>query len=264
MPIVLKSRKEIEQMRKGGSVAHRILHMMAEAIRPGVTTYELNEIADRELAAAGAVGLSKNYPTYQSGDGFPAGTCISVNEEVVHGIPGPRRLKQGDIVTLDLAIGLERYCCDTAITVGVGEISDARQKLLDVTQETLQIAIDRIKPGERWSDIARAMQKHAEDAGYAVIREFVGHGIGRKMHEDPKVPNFVTPEQLRADFRLRAGMTFAVEPMLAIGDREVNQLADGWTVVTADSTPSCHFEHTIAVTPEGSDVLSDGREPWGL
>lgn len=264
MPIVIKTRREIEMMRRAGQVGCQILARMREAVAPGVTTFELNEIARRELEKNKAVGLSKNYPTYKPGEGFPAETCISVNDEVVHGIPGPRQLREGDVVTLDLALMVEGYCADTATTVGVGKVEPAMQKLLDVTLETLGLALNNMKPGRRWTDIARLMQYHVENSGFSVVREFVGHGIGRSMHEDPKVANFVTAEQLRGDFKLRPGMTLAVEPMVVMGRRDVDLLSDNWTVVTKDGLPAAHFEHTVAITENGADILTDGRAPWGL
>lgn len=264
MPIVIKTRREIEMMRRAGQVGCQILARMREAVAPGVTTFELNEIARRELEKNRAVGLSKNYPTYKPGEGFPAETCISVNDEVVHGIPGPRQLREGDVVTLDLALMLDGYCADTATTVGVGRVNPELQKLLDVTLETLGLALNNMKPGRRWTDIARLMQYHVESHGFSVVREFVGHGIGRSMHEDPKVANFVTAEQLRGDFKLRPGMTLAVEPMVVMGKRDVDLLSDNWTVVTKDGMPAAHFEHTVAVTETGADILTDGRSPYGL
>jgi methionyl aminopeptidase len=264
MPIVIKTRREIEMMRRAGKVGCEILAKMREAVAPGVTTFELNEIARRELEKNKAIGLSKNYPTYKPGEGFPAETCISVNDEVVHGIPGTRQLREGDVVTLDLALMLEGYCADTATTVGVGKIQAHVQKLLDVTLETLGLALNNMKPGRKWTDIARLMQYHVESNGFSVVREFVGHGIGRSMHEDPKVANFVTAEQLRGDFKLRTGMTLAVEPMVVMGRRDVDLLPDNWTVVTKDGRPAAHFEHTVAITENGADILTDGRPPWGL
>lgn len=261
MPIILKSRREIDMMRRAGHLARKILARMASACVPGVTTAELNDIAKDMLQAHGAVGLSKNYPTYKPGEGYPAETCISVNEEVVHGIPGPRRLQEGDIVTLDLALMYDNYCCDTADTITVGPVSPKVQRLLDVTRGTLELALQHMKPGKRWSDVARLMQFNVERQGFSVVREFVGHGIGRTMHEDPKVANFVTAEQLRHDFRLKPGMTLAVEPMVVMGKREVVLLDDLWTVVTADRMPAAHFEHTVAITEDGVEVLTDGRMP---
>lgn len=261
MAVILKSRREIEMMRQTGILGRRILEKMRQAVTPGVTTFELNEIARAELQRHDAIGMSKNYPTYKEGEGYPAETCISVNEEVVHGIPGRRVLNEGDIVTLDLALRKDAYCADVAITVPVGRIAPPVQRLLDVTRQTLEMAISNIKPGRRWSDIARLMQYNVERCGYSVVREFVGHGVGRDMHEDPKVPNFVTAEQLRGDFRIKPGMTIAVEPMVAMGRREVEMLEDEWTVVTADGRAAAHFEHTVAVTQTGADVLTDGHEP---
>ena len=259
MPIIIKGRREIEMMRKAGKLGCEILQKMRKAAVIGVTTFELNEVARIALEEAGAIGMSKNYPTYKPGEGFPAETCISVNDEVVHGIPGPRRLKEGDVVTLDLALSLEGYCCDTASTVAIGKIAPDAQRLLDITKETLAVAINNMKPGRRWTDIARLMQYHVERNGFNVVREFVGHGIGRSMHEDPKVANFVTGEQLRGDFKLKPGMTLAVEPMVVMGRRDVTLLPDQWTVVTEDGLPAAHFEHTVAVTDTGVDILTDGR-----
>jgi len=265
MPIVLKTRREIELMRTAGKLAHDILLKMAALVRPGVSTADINNLAEEELYKVNAVGLSKNYPTYKPGEGFPASTCISVNEEVVHGIPSPKRtLKDGDIVTLDITPKLNGYCADTAITVPVGTVRPHVQRLLDVTRETLDIALQQIKPGKKWSEVARLMQYNVEKNGFSVIREFVGHGVGHSIHEDPKVPNFVTPEQLRGDFKLRPGMTLAVEPMVVAGRREVQLLDDGWTVITEDHQPAAHFEHTIAVTENGIDILTDGRSNWTL
>lgn len=258
MPIVIKSQADIERMRRAGRLGHQIIQKMAAAVRPGVTTRELDDIARDELKKAGAKAGAKNYPTYKPGEGYPNDTCISVNEVIVHGIPGRQVLKDGDIVTLDLAPWLEGYYCDLAITVPVGQITPKVQKLLDVTRETLVLAIQNMRPGRRWSDIARLMQHNVEKNGFSVVREFVGHGVGRDMHEDPKVANFVTPEQLRADFTLRRGMTLAVEPMVVMGKRDVDMLSDGWTIVTQDRRPAAHFEHTVAVTDTGVDILTDG------
>jgi len=262
MPIIVKTRREIELMRHAGAVGYAVLERMKQATVPGVSTGALDELAAAELAKVGGIGMSRNYPTYREGEGFPGHTCISVNEEVVHGIPRPDRILQnGDVVTLDLALKVGGYCCDMAVTVGVGEISPRNQRLLDVTRRTLDLAIANMKPGRKWSDIARLMQHSVERAGYSVVREFVGHGVGRTMHEDPKVPNFVTAEQLRGDFKLRPGMTLAVEPMVIMGRREVELLSDGWTVVSEDRSPAAHFEHTVAITDTGVDVLTDGRTP---
>ncbi len=258
MPTILKSRTEIERMRHTGRIGYEILQKMKAASVPGVTTGELDELAAEELKKAGGIGMSRNFPTYREGEGFPGHTCISVNNEVVHGIPGKRVLRDGDVVTLDMALKVDGYCSDTAITVPVGTVSPKVQKLLDVTKQTLDLALKHIVPNKKWTDIARLMQYHVERNGFSVVREFVGHGVGRSMHEDPKVPNFVTQEHLRGDFKLRVGMTIAVEPMVVMGRRDVDLLDDGWTVVTQDGMPAAHFEHTIAVTETGADVLSSG------
>ena len=261
---VLKSRREIEMMRRAGQVACTVLARMREAAVAGITTGELDLIARDEMLRAGAVSGSRNYPTYEEGKGFPGYTCISINEEIVHGIPGKRVLKEGDIVSLDVALSLNGYCADTCATVPIGEVSPVAQRLLDVTKATLSLAIENIRPGRRWSEVARLVQRNVEGNRFAVVREFVGHGIGRQMHEDPKVPNFVTGEGLRGDFELRPGMTLAVEPMVVAGRRDVKALKDNWTMVTVDSKPACHFEHTVAVTDVGVDVLTDGRQPFTL
>jgi methionyl aminopeptidase len=264
MPIVIKSSFEIERMRRAGQLGFQILEKMRSAVAPGVATQALDDLAKTELDQAGARALSKNYPTYNEGEGFPGHTCISVNEEVVHGIPGPRVLKEGDIVTLDLALSLDGFCADTAVSVGVGKISGPLQRLLDVTRETLILAMKNMRPGRRWSEIARLMQFNVEKNRYSVVREFVGHGIGRNMHEEPKVPNFVTAEQLSGDFTLRKGMTLAVEPMVVAGRRDVDLYRDGWTVYTVDRMPAAHFEHTVAISDTGVDILTDGRPPMAV
>jgi methionyl aminopeptidase len=263
MPIIYKSRREIELMRRAGQVACQILAKMRAATGPGVTTFELDEIARTEMEASGAISGSKGYPEYKPNKGYPRYTCISVNDEVVHGIPGKRVLKEGDVVTLDVALQVNGYFADTATTIAVGRISPEYQKLLDVTKETLFMAIRSVKPGKRWSEIARLMQHYVEQLhGYSMVREFVGHGVGRSMHEEPRsVANFVTGEQKRGDFELKPGMTIAVEPMVVMGRRDVVMREDQWTVVTEDGKPAAHFEHTVAVTATGADVLTDGRPP---
>ena len=260
MSVSLKRPAEIEAMRRAGRLVHRALERCRAAVHPGITTAQLDQIALDAWLEAGARGLFKNYPTYEPGKGFPGNTCISVNEEVVHGIPGPRALQAGDLVSIDCGILLDGWCGDSAITVPVGPVEPKLQKLIDVTRETLELAISAVRPGLRWSDIARAMQRHVESNGFSCVREFVGHGIGRRLHEDPKVPNFTSPEfERRGDFYLQAGMTIAIEPMVILGGQEVVVLDDGWTVVTRDGTPAAHIEHTVAVTATGSDILTDGR-----
>jgi methionyl aminopeptidase len=259
MPIILKTSHELDMMRRAGQVACEILAAMRAAVAPGVTTQQIEQVAIEQLKAKGARGLSMNYPTYRPGEGYPSPVCLSVNEEIVHGIASDRVLREGDIITLDLAAMLDGFCCDTATTVPVGKVRPPVQKLLDVTRQALSLAINNMRPGRKWSDVARIMQRYVESNGFNVVREYVGHGVGRTMHEDPKIPNYVTPEQLRNDFTLRPGMTLAIEPMVVMGSADVLMLDDGWTVITKDHLPSAHFEHTVAMTSTGTDILTDGR-----
>jgi methionyl aminopeptidase len=260
MKITLKSRRELELMRQAGRVVHKALARAREMARAGMTTLELDRIVHDTYTSAGGQGLFKWYPTYEPGKGFPGNTCISINDEVVHGIPGDRAMKDGDIVKVDCGIRLGGYCGDSATTIAIGAVSSEAQRLMRVTQETLELAIQEIRPGRKWSDVARKMQEYVEKNGMSCVREFVGHGIGTRMHEDPKVPNFVSDEfRKRGDFYLQAGMTLAVEPMVALGQPEVAVLDDHWTVVTKDRMAAAHYEHTIAVTATGADVLTDGR-----
>ena len=260
MNITLKSRSEIDQMRAAGRVVRQTLSRCSESVRPGITTREIDQIAYETYTSAGAEGLFKYYPTYEPGKGFPGNTCISVNEEVVHGIPGSRALADGDVVSVDCGIRLHGWCGDSAITVGVGTPSPENIKLIRVAEETLQLAIDSIRPGVPWSAVARKMQAHVEAHGFSCVREFVGHGIGRRMHEDPKVPNFTSREfERHSDFYLQVGMVLAVEPMVIAGSEQVVVLDDGWTVVSKDGSPAAHVEHTLAVIPGGCEVLTDGN-----
>ena len=219
MKIPLKSRRDIELMRAAGRVVHKALARAREAVRPGLTTAELDRIVCETYTSAGAQGLFKWYPTYQPGKGFPGNTCISINDEVVHGIPSAQRtLNEGDIVSVDCGIRLGGSCGDSATTIIVGKTSPETLRLCQITEETLEMAIREIRPGRRWSDVAAKMQAHVEKNGYSCVREFVGHGIGTRMHEDPKVPNFVGNDFLkRGDFYLQPGMTLAVEPMVIAG-----------------------------------------------
>lgn len=260
MKINLKSRRDIELMRAAGRVVHKALQKAREIAKPGVTTLELDRVVYDTYTAAGGQGLFKWYPTYEPGKGFPGNTCISVNDEVVHGIPGNRVLNEGDIVSVDCGIRLGGYCGDSAITIPIGKISPDLERLCRVTEETLDIAIREIRPGRRWSDVAKKMQAHVENNGMSCVREFVGHGLGTKLHEDPKVPNFVADEfRKKGDFYLQPGMTLAVEPMVILDNtHEVVVLSDAWTVVTKNNKPAAHSEHSIAVTATGCDVLTNG------
>ncbi|MEE9403852.1 MAG: type I methionyl aminopeptidase [Algisphaera sp.] len=259
MAIRLKSKKEIEQMRAAGRVVHEVHNLCREMAKPGTTTRQIDEAADELIRKRGAIGLFKNYPTYEQGKGFPAHLCISVNEVVVHGIADDRPIQDGDVVGVDCGVKLEGWCGDAATTILVGDVADDVRAMCEATEHCLQIAIDQVRPGKRWSQIARLMQKYAEDRGYGVVRDFVGHGIGSTMHEEPKVPNFVGRDLLRNDIHLREGIVLAIEPMLTLGTRDVKTLKDGWTVVTLDGKASAHYEHTVAVTAQGGEVLTDGR-----
>ena len=259
MAITLKNKEELERMRAAGRIVHKVLQQCRRMCEPGTTTREIDEEAYRIFIADGARGLFKNYPTYRPGEGFPANLCISVNEEVVHGIAKDRAIQSGDIVSIDCGVELNGWCGDAATTVMVGHVRPEVRKLCEVTEHVLKLAIENIKPGRRWSQIARLMQAYAERHQLSVVRDFVGHGIGRTMHEDPKVPNFWSKELLRNDILLREGVVLAIEPMCNLGEKDVVTLEDGWTVLTADRQPSAHYEHTVAVTGNGADLLTDGR-----
>ena len=257
---VLKSPRELELMRAAGRVVFEVLERLREAVKPGVTTGELGRIAEEIIEAAGGTALFKGVQTQNTKFPFPAAICASVNEEVVHGIPGDRILREGDIISVDCGVRLRGYCGDSATTIPVGRISRETERLLEVTSSALDIAISEMAPGRYWSEVAGAIQSHVEKAGFSVVREFVGHGIGQEMHEEPKVPNYTDRKQRKDDFRLEPGLVLAVEPMVNAGSRDV-KAGDwtGWPQVTKDGKPSAHFEHTLAVTSDGVDILTDGR-----
>lgn len=259
MAIELKTQAEIEKMRAAGRVVHRVLEHCRGLCRPGVTTRQIDDEAYELFTRLGARGLFKNYPTYRPGEGFPANLCISINEEVVHGIASDRAVKDGDIVSLDCGVAVDGWCGDAATTVVVGQVPAPTRRLCEVTRHVLELAVANIAPGRKWSEVARLMQSYAERSGVGIVKEYVGHGIGRRMHEDPKVPNYVSPDLLRHDIVLQEGMVLAVEPMCTQGAAEVMEMPDGWTVKTVDGQPSAHYEHTVAVTASGADVLTDGR-----
>ena len=245
--IHIRTPQEIESMRQGNRLVAQVLRTLREAIKPGITTKELDQMAEHAVRAAGATPAFKGYR------GFPASLCVSINEEVVHGIPGPRPLKEGEIVSLDLGVYLNEYYGDAAITVPVGTVGEEATRLLEVTQQALLLGIEQARDGNRLFDISHAVQSWAESHGFSVVRDFVGHGIGRNLHEDPQVPNFGPPRQ---GPRLRPGMVLAIEPMINAGTWEVTILEDKWTVVTADHRLSAHFEHTIAITDGAADILT--------
>jgi len=246
--IICKSPAEIEKLRNSGRLVREILEEMRRRVQPGVTTLDLERFAEKRLRQLGVAPAFKGYR------GYPCCLCASVNEEIVHGIPSGRRvLKAGDIVSLDLGIVLKGYYGDSALTVPVGEISEPLKKLLRVTEESLELAIQHVRAGNRLGDISAAVQQHAERNGFSVVREFVGHGIGREMHEEPQIPKFGKPGHGPL---LKPGMVLAIEPMVNEGGNAVRVLDDHWTAVTADGGYSAHFEHMVAVTSNGPDVLT--------
>ncbi|HXT58644.1 MAG TPA: type I methionyl aminopeptidase [Pirellulales bacterium] len=252
----LRSPREIALMREAGLVVWHAHQAAAALVKPGVTTREIDAAIESYFVERGAVSLFKGVPGKVP---FPAVTCISVNEEVVHGIPGPRKLLEGDVVSIDTGCKLNGWCGDAAVTRPVGRISAEKQRLLDVTKGTLDLAIELMRVKGRWSDVAAEMEKYVRDAGFYVVETFVGHGIGREMHEEPQVPNFRSKQLLKnGDFELRPGLVIAVEPMVNIGTQKVKGLSDHWTQVTKDGKASAHFEHTIAITKEGPVALTAG------
>lgn len=245
--IILKSEREINYMRDAGRIVAGTLAELKKAVKPDVTTQELDQIAEQYIKKQGAI------PSFKGYNGFPGNVCTSVNEEVVHGIPGLRKLKNGDNVSIDVGALINGYHGDAAITLPVGEVDAEVQKLLYVTEQALYKGIEQAVAGNRLFDISHAVQTYSEQHGYGVVRDYVGHGIGRSMHEDPQVPNYGTPGR---GPRLKPGMTLAIEPMVNLGTHEVKVLDDGWTVVTTDGKRSAHFEHTIAITDDKPEILT--------
>lgn len=251
--INIKTAAEIEKMRIAGKVVAQVLSGLEQMIRPGVTTGDLNAMAEEECSKRGAIPVFKNYPNYRGGRSFPGAICASINEEVVHGIPGKRKLKEGDIISIDFGVLVEGFAGDSAITVAVGQIEPQVAKLLQATEEALLKGIEQALPGRRLGVVSNTIQRHAEAAGFSVVRDFVGHGIGRQMHEDPSVPNFGRPDRGPV---LQAGMALAIEPMVNMGTYHVYTRMDEWTVATRDGKPSAHFEHTIVITDNGPEILT--------
>jgi methionyl aminopeptidase len=257
MAITLRSRREIDLMRKAGAVVANVLLKLKEIAEPGMTTAWLDRVAMQMTVDAGAEALFKGVRSPVAKIPFPGAICASVNEQVVHGIPSnDTKLRNGDILSIDFGVRLNGYCADAAVTIAIGEISKDRCRLMDVTKRVLDIAIEKSVKAVRWSQIAGEMQRYAESAGFSVVKDFVGHGIGKKMHEDPKVPNFVSDELLANDIILAEGMVLAVEPMINAGTSAVRTLKNGWTVVTRDGKSSAHFEHTIVILEDGCEVLT--------
>lgn len=246
--IILKSPREINLLRDANKIVAETHQYLAEKIKPGISTADINKLADEFIRDKNAIPSFKDY------QGFPAAVCVSINEEVVHGIPDERRiLNSGDIVSIDIGAFYQGFNGDAANTVAVGDIDNEVQRLLNATEKSLMLGIEQAVKGNRLTDISNAVQKHVEGNGFSVVRDYVGHGIGRDMHEDPQIPNFGPPGRGPI---LKTGMTLAIEPMVNIGGYEVETLDDGWTVVTKDKSFSAHFEHTIAITADGPEILS--------
>ena len=246
--IVLKSTRELALMRQAGRIVAQVLDRFQEIVRPGITTADLDEVAMRIIEREGGV------PSFKGYRGFPAAVCTSINEEIVHGIPSPKRvLKEGDIISLDVGAIHKGYHGDAAITLPVGTVDGEVQDLLAVTQGALRAGIDQCRVGKRIGDISSAIQRHVEGRGFNVVREYTGHGIGHEMHEAPQILNFGPPNR---GARIRQGMTFCLEPMVMTGDWHTRTLSDGWTVVTADGSLSAHFEHAIAITDGKPEILT--------
>jgi len=247
--IILKTPAEIEIMAEASKVVAEVLEIIRRVVQPGVTTDDLDQLAEKEIRARGAIPAFKGYRNY------PKTLCASVNEQVVHGIPSKRKLKEGDIIGLDLGAIVGGFYGDSAVTVPVGKIPEKTGQLVRVTEEALYLGIDQAVVGKRLTDISHAVQRHVESCGYSVVTEFVGHGVGRQLHEEPQVPNYGKPGQ---GPRLQSGMVLAIEPMVNVGGSGVRVLSDRWTAVTADGSLSAHFEHTIAIQPSGpARVLSE-------
>lgn len=264
--IELKSKREIGLMRKAGIAVWQAHHIAAEMVRPGVTTAQIDREVEAHFDRLGATPLFKNYPnTGRYKRPFPSVCCMSVNEAVVHGIPNNRPLEEGDILSMDTGCRLNGWCGDSAWTYAVGRPAPDVQELLDVTEGTLDLAIELMHEKSRWSQIAEQMAKYVADRGFSTVECFVGHGIGRDMHEDPQVPNFPSRSlRGRGDFRLQPGLVIAIEPMVNMGSKKVKTLRDQWTQVTSDGRPSAHFEHTVALTDEGPLVLTKAPTPAEL
>lgn len=245
--IIGKSRKEIEKMRAAGQLAGQVLQALRGMIEPGITTIEVDATAEKMIRDAGA------HPTFKGYNGFPYSICASVNEQVVHGFPSAYELKEGDIFSIDCGATLYGFVGDTAATIPVGTVSEECQKLIRVTEECLDLAIEQCRVGKHVGDIGWVVQQHAEAHGYSVVRDYVGHGVGRRMHEDPQIPNYGSPGK---GPKIKPGYVFAVEPMINLGAHFTKVLADGWTVVTLDGKPSAHSEHTIAISENGPEVLT--------
>lgn len=245
--IVCKSESELKLMREAGRIVAETHRLMKQAVVPGITTAELDRIADEYIRSQGAV------PSFKGYNGFPSSICASVNEELVHGFPGPRKLVEGDIISIDIGAQYKGYHGDSAWTYGVGKISDTARRLMEVTEASLYAGLELVRPDVRLFTISHRIQQVIEEAGFSVVREYVGHGVGTELHEEPQIPNYGPPDR---GPRLKPGMVLAIEPMVNVGERYVKTLSDNWTVVTVDGSLCAHFEHTIAVTEDGYEILT--------
>ncbi len=252
--IIRKSPAELEKMRRSGMLVYQILHSVAAMVEEGVSTLDLENAAAKMIADAGARPAFKGYYSAAAGNRYPYVLCTSVNEQIVHGMPSKTPLKKGDVISIDTGVQLDGYFGDSAITVPVGEISPSLERLLAVTKESLELAIDKVREGNRLFDICETVQKHVESNGFSIVREFVGHGIGTSLHEEPQVPNYV--DRNNENPRLKEGMVLAIEPMVNLGKPGSKVLADRWTAVSQDGSASAHFEHCVAVTKNGPWVLT--------
>jgi methionyl aminopeptidase len=253
--IVRKTQSELEKMRRSGLLVHKILHVLGAMVAEGITTWDLEVAAVKMMADAGAKPAFKDYFVPAAGEKYRYVLCTSVNEEIVHGMPNPKRvLKKGDIVSIDTGVSLDGYFGDSALTVGVGELSEQAKKLLKVTEESLELAIDKVREGNRLFDICGTVEDFVVGNGFSIVREYVGHGIGTQLHEEPQVPNYV--DRRNENPRLREGMVLAIEPMVNAGKPEAVVLKDKWTAVAKDRSYSAHFEHCVAVTANGPWVLT--------
>jgi methionyl aminopeptidase len=263
MTIPIKNAEGIRRMREACAIAAAVLAKLKEQVRPGITTYDLDQIGRDYIASLGARSACYGYKLHGHPP-YPAYTCLSVNEEVVHGIGSMKRiLRQGDIISVDVVVEYNGYIGDNATTVAVGSVAPRVAELLKVSEEALYLGIKQAQVGNRIGDISEAVQNHVEAHGFSVVREMVGHGVGRSMHEEPQIPNFVERKRNRTD-EIRPGMTFAIEPMVNLGRYAVRTLSDGWTVVTADGSPSAHFEHTVLTTDSGPEILTRVSAPSAI
>jgi len=253
--IVRKNQPELEKMRAAGLLVYKVLSTLRSMVKEGVSTYDLEVAAEKMISEGGARPAFKGYPNPAAGTKFPFVLCVSVNDEIVHGMPSQKKiLKNGDIVSIDTGVQLDGYYGDSAVTVGVGELSDETKRLLKVTEESLELAIQQVRAGNRLFDICGTVERHVVSNGYSVVREYVGHGIGTQLHEEPQIPNYV--DRKNENPRLKEGMVLAIEPMVNAGKAEAKVLGDKWTAVAKDGSNSAHFEHCVAVTSNGPWVLT--------